>query len=243
MRHLSVVFLLVLSGFFINGAPAWAQGKDITIDGQVKIGVHKFKLENTSLYQFEVKAKSFVPSVSLTGGFIQNTADYFKERNTFRGLFFPPKSQEYTVIVNPNVFGADIPEGLLDYTLTLKTLVLDETPLLKKEDKLTENDPKYQKSFRKTGFKAYPVKMKAGMTYIIDMMRKGDNNKIDPYLYLEDPKGQVVANDDDGGGFPNARIMYRAMADGEYQVIASGLSDQSNYGDYALMVRTVKAEK
>jgi hypothetical protein len=31
--------------------------------------------------------------------------------------------------------------------------------------------PKYQQSFRKTGYKEYPVKMTAKKTYIIDMAR------------------------------------------------------------------------
>jgi hypothetical protein len=221
------------------------EAKDITIKGQVKLGVHKFTLENGSLYQFEVKAKGFLPGVSLLGNFVPNTADYFKERNIFRGLFMAPKSAEYTLTVTPNIdVGASPPEGLLDYTVTLKTMKLDETPLLKKEDKLTADDPKYQLSFNKAAFKAYPLKLKAGRTYVIDMVRSNPNdNKLDPYLYLENPMKNIIDSDDNSGGQLNARIMFRAKTDGEYRIIATSLSDQSAIGDYTLTVRTVKEGK
>ena len=226
--------------------PVLAQeDKDITIKGQVKLGVHKFNLENGSLYQFEVKAKGFLPGVSLLGSFLPNTADYFKERNTFRGLFMAPKSAEYILTVTPNIdVGASPPEGLLDYTVTLKSMKLDETPLLKKEDKLTADDPKYQLSFNKAAFKAYPLKMKAGRTYIIDMVRSNPNdNQLDPYLYLENPMKNIVDSNDNSGGNLNARIMYRASMDGEYRIIATAASDRMAIGAYTLTVRTVKEGK
>jgi hypothetical protein len=243
-------FLIVLAvgvWFFAGppSAPLAQEAKEITIKGKTQLGVHKFKLENTSLYQFEIKAKDFSPGVSLLGGgFMQNTADFFKERNTFRALYMPAKSAEYTLTITPSInFGEPPPEGLLDYTVTVKTMKLEELPLLSKKDKLTADDPKYQQSFNKGPFKAYPVKLKAGRTYIIDMVRVGDDNKIDPYLYLENPKKMVVAQDDDSGGFPNARIMFRAPTDGEYRIIATAYSDQKGIGDYTLTVRTVKEEK
>ena len=226
--------------------PVLAQeDKDITIKGQVKLGVHKFNLENGSLYQFEVTAKGFLPGVSLLGNFLPNTADYFKERNTFRGLFMAPKSAEYILTVTPNIdVGASPPEGLLDYTVTLKSMKLDETPLLKKEDKLTADDPKYQLSFNKAAFKAYPLKMKAGGTYIIDMVRSNPNdNQLDPYLYLENPMKNIVDSNDNSGGNLNARIMYRASMDGEYRIIATAASDRMAIGAYTLTVRTVKEGK
>jgi len=226
--------------------PVLAQeDKDTTIKGQVKLGVHKFNLENGSLYQFEIKAKGFLPGVSLLGNFLPNTADYFKERNTFRGLFMAPKSAEYILTVTPNIdVGASPPEGLLDYTVTLKSMKLDETPLLKKEDKLTADDPKYQLSFNKAAFKAYPLKMKAGRTYIIDMVRSNPNdNQLDPYLYLENPMKNIVDSNDNSGGNLNARIMYRASMGGEYRIIATAASDRMAIGAYTLTVRTVKEGK
>jgi hypothetical protein len=237
------IIALALGVSFFAGQ-AFGQDKDLVVEGQVKLGVHKFKLENTSLYQFEVKAKGFMPVVNLQGAFIQNTADFIREQDTFRGLYMPSKNGEYTIIVSPNTFVGKIPEGLLDYKVTLKTMKINETPVLKKDDKITADDERLAQAFRKTRFKAYTVKMTKGTTYIIDMVKAGGmDNKLNPYLILENPKKLMVAQDDDSGGFPNARIMYRALDDGEFRIIATGLSDFGGLGDYTLTVRTVKDNK
>lgn len=65
--------------------------------------------------------------------------------------------------------------------------------------------------------KIYPVSMKAGQLYSIDMV----SNALDSYLRLESPSGQPLAADDDGGGYPHARIVFPAQADGVYRVIAT----------------------
>jgi hypothetical protein len=246
MNHVRFAIPLCLAACFV-AAPslARAQEKDVVIEGQVKAGIHKFKLDNSTLYQIEVKGKNFLPNVYLQGTYMPSTIPFGKEPNTFRALIFPPKSAEYTLTILPNL-GFNLMEGLLDYTVTLRTMKLDETPLLKKEDKLTAEDPKYAnpQAFSKTHHKAYPIKMKAGQTYIIDMVaKKADGNKIDPYLHLEAPNKNILARDDDGGGYPNARIMFRATADGEHHIIAGALNDNSAIGEYTLTVRTVKDEK
>jgi len=245
MQNLRFAIVLSLVVCFV-GVPSLlrAQEKDVVIEGQVKLGVHKFMLENGSLYQFEIKAKDFSPSVSLSGAFLLNTAD-FKERNTFRASYFPSKSQEHTLVITPHVgLGDAAPAGLLDYTVTLKTMKLDETPLLKKEDKLAAEDPAYTQGFNRTHFKAYTIKMNKGRTYIIDMVRVNPaENRLDPYLFLEDADKKVVAQDDDSGGNLNARIVFRALADGEPRVIATGLNNMRDTGAYTLTVRTVKTEK
>ncbi len=91
-------------------------------------------------------------------------------------------------------------------------------PILTKEDKLSEDDPK-DKVLRRSFAKRYPVKLEAGKAYRIDMTSK----EIDSLLRLEDPSGKQVAIDDDSGegGYPNARIIYKPNEDGEYQVIAT----------------------
>jgi len=237
---LTACCLWLLAG---TSCPVSAQGtKDLTIDGQVKVGVHKLKMNGNSLYQIEVKGKGFVPNVNLQGHSVPNTISFGSEQNTFRGLFFPPKSAEYTLTVWPSMFNP--PEGLHDYTVTLKTMKFDGTPLVNKEDKLTADDPRYanpQLFGKTTHFKAYPINMKAGQLYIIDMVAsKVQGNKLDPYLYLEAPNKNILARDDDGGGFPNARIMFRAVVDGEHTIIASALWDLRGTGEYTLTVRVAK---
>src|SRR5262245_7898095 len=58
------------------------------------------------------------------------------------------------------------------------------------------NDKKHQ---------VYLFQMEAGKTYQIDMT----SNDFDSYLFLEDPNGKLLAEDDDGGGFPSAKIVIK----------------------------------
>jgi hypothetical protein len=89
---------------------------------------------------------------------------------------------------------------------------------LKVDGELTADDPKEGDRH----FKTYPFKMTAGKTYVIDMISKeGNPKKFDPYLRLLNPGGKKVAEDDDGGGFPNARIQYSATETGTYKIIAT----------------------
>ncbi|MBI3821717.1 MAG: hypothetical protein HY289_03445, partial [Planctomycetes bacterium] len=61
-------------------------------------------------------------------------------------------------------------------------------------------------------------------------------DKIDPYLILEDAKGNKVAEDDDGGGFPNAKIVFRCPTDGVYRIICTTFNP-SETGTFTLIVR------
>jgi len=247
---MKVRWLFVLSSVVVWCAAgpvcqASAQDKDVTVEGKVQLGIHKFKLDPAKFYQFEVKGKDFNPNVFfMDGGYMRNMADFFKERDTFRGLFSPSKNQEYALVVAPNVFGGGtVPEGPLTYTVTMKTMSFEEKPALEKEDKVSKDDPRYTDQFRKTPFKGYTLKLQKGKTYIIDMVRTNPGKEqLDPYLLLENPGKMVVAQDDDSGGSLNARIMYRANEDGEYRIIATGLSDFSSNGAYKLTVRTVREQ-
>ena len=58
--------------------------------------------------------------------------------------------------------------------------------------------------------KSFMVELTAGKTYMIQLNKKAGSD-IDPYLKLLDPTGKQVAQDDDGGGDLNARIVYTPM--------------------------------
>jgi HEAT repeat protein len=75
----------------------------------------------------------------------------------------------------------------------------------------------------------YP--MKKGQTYTIDLISQWDN-----FLRLENAQGQQLAQDDDSGGFPNARIIFAAPADGWYRIIVTSFAPAAN-GPYTLKVR------
>ncbi len=85
--------------------------------------------------------------------------------------------------------------------------------------------------------KSYNVQLKANHTYTIDL-RSGDKtgNNLDTFLRLESPEGKELAQDDDGGGFPHARISYRPIKDGDYRIIATSFKEKQT-GDFRLTVR------
>jgi len=104
---------------------------------------------------------------------------------------------------------------------------------LKVEDQLTADDP--QDTVRKGSHnKVHTFKMTAGKTYVIDMITRSPG--FDPYLRLEDAAGKQLAEDDDGGGFPNARITFKAERGGEYKIIATTFG-KGMTGKYLLTVR------
>jgi thiol-disulfide isomerase/thioredoxin len=111
--------------------------------------------------------------------------------------------------------------------------------LLRVPGKLTKEDP--TDSVRKGSHaRTHKFKMEAGKVYQIDLVsREGQPEKFDPYLRLEDPSGRQVAADDDGGGFPNARILYVADKAGTYKIIATTLP-AGQTGKYLLTVKEVQ---
>jgi hypothetical protein len=79
--------------------------------------------------------------------------------------------------------------------------------------------------------RTFQVRMQRGRTYVIDMV----STQIDPFLRLENPTGQHIAQDDDSGGFPNARITFLAPEDGLYRIVATSFAPAT--GGFSLMVR------
>ena len=80
----------------------------------------------------------------------------------------------------------------------------------------------------------FQVRLKAGVTYVIDMVSP-DQKALDPYLFLRDEKGNTLAEDDDSGGGLNARISFRITADGIYRIRATSFNN--GRGDFTLTVR------
>ena len=100
-RHPMVVaFALVLSAL-ARPASVGAQEKPVELSGEIKIGVHKLKLEEGIAYEIEVKGKDFTPNVNIVGSFLANNVKFGEDRNTFRALFFPMKTNEYVLTVLP----------------------------------------------------------------------------------------------------------------------------------------------
>src|SRR5262249_34722956 len=83
------------------------------------------------------------------------------------------------------------------------------------------------------GTTVHNVNLEAGKTYTIRL--KTLQMGYDPYLWLSNPQGQVVAQDDDGDGFPNSKIVFTAPAGGQYQLKCGSFMNASG-GQYQLTV-------
>ena len=80
--------------------------------------------------------------------------------------------------------------------------------------------------------KTYTYKMIEGRNYQLDMKSKA----LDSYLRLEDPNGTNIAQDDDSGGFPDARIIIRAPKTGDYTIVCTTFAAGAT-GKFTLIVK------
>jgi hypothetical protein len=222
----------VLAGFaLLSPGPIGAQ----EFKGQIKIGIHKAKLEAGKVYSVVLASKcsdAAFPLVEVHPGHL--TILFGNSTREDVNFFIPPKADEYSFyVVSPL---GPIMEDVIDYTLTIKPVKEAEKPVLQEKVTIDAKDPIYPP--RKARFKAFAIQVKAGHCYIIDLIKTG---KEDPYLYLEDADKKIVAEDDDSGGDLNSRIVYRATKDGAFRVIATTLDD--TVGVMNLTVRMVPLKK
>lgn len=99
-------------------------------------------------------------------------------------------------------------------------VTLNFPSILSDNDTLSEGTPEIRYDYEGT----------AGQEIIIDMRAAAEG--VDPLLQLLDPSGAEIARDDDGGGFPNARIQITLPVDGTYTIVAGVFG--SNYGPYEI---------
>src|SRR5262245_20004912 len=113
--------------------------------------------------------------------------------------------------------------------------VLEVGKDLKVEAKISDDDRRFDFSIDfggksidlKMQAKVYSVKLEAGRKYTITM--DTDVDDFDPFLVVHDPKGNVVAFDDDSGGNLNAKLNYYPAKDGTYKVYAAALRGTGTY--------------
>jgi serine protease Do len=82
-------------------------------------------------------------------------------------------------------------------------------------------------------FDAYTFEGKAGQQVVIEM----NSNEVDAFLILLAPDGRNLAQDDDGGGSSNARVVTSLPVDGTYMVLANSYGPGET-GRYNLRVAT-----
>src|SRR5207253_815216 len=83
------------------------------------------------------------------------------------------------------------------------------------------------------GTTMHTTELKAGTSYTITLNTL--TNGYDPYLWLYDPNGQLVAQDDDSGGFPNAKIVYTPTVNGKF-MLKCGSFGMASGGQYELAI-------
>jgi hypothetical protein len=222
-----------------------ARAGDKGLDVKGEISSHPVKMEAGKLYQIRAEGAGFLPMLTINPGFFR-IAPPPAARNATTQFFLPTETRQYRLYVTPNFGFGRVPDGALEYKLTVMRIPMSKKPVLKEEGKLTAADPAYENKtalMKRAHHKPYKVNLEAGQFYIIDMRHKGKRgfDNLDPFLYLEDSDGKVVEADDDGGGFPDARIVIRPTKSGEYRIIATGVGEA--LGEYTLTVRRQLKEK
>ena len=96
-------------------------------------------------------------------------------------------------------------------------------------DALNQNDAAYMGR----NHKLFVVEMEAGKNYQIDMV----STAFDSYLFFESPGKQLLAQDDDSNGYPDARIIHKATENGKFRVIASHFGNLAVGGQFTITIR------
>src|SRR5262249_29622270 len=97
-------------------------------------------------------------------------------------------------------------------------------------------DPPYNgQKIQHKNHKLFLFPIEQGKTYQIDMESKA----FDSYLYLENPGGAYLKEDDDSGGNLNARILHKANKTGKHRIIATHFDGK--LGQFTLTIRQTEA--
>jgi hypothetical protein len=85
----------------------------------------------------------------------------------------------------------------------------------------------------------HELDMTAARTYVVDL----ESAAFDAFLRLEDAAGQKLAeNDDVSKDNTNARIIFRAPADGVFRLVATSFQERGT-GHYTLQIRELVEKK
>jgi hypothetical protein len=187
---------------------------------------YTFRMEKDKSYQIDLYSRTFRPFLRLensNGNAVATDFDQFGQGGPATIIHRASKTEDFQIVattINPNAVGK--------FTVTVKELTGKEgAPIELKFEKgrgvfqgnLGQADPRYAGKIHKL----FIVKMEQGKTYQIDHMSRD----FDAYLYLQDPNGTVLAQDDDGGEGLNSRIIHRANKTGEFRIVATSLGGRS----------------
>ncbi len=107
--------------------------------------------------------------------------------------------------------------------------------VFEKKDVLANGDP-LDTVQKNSHAKIYTFRMKAGSNYTLDLISSDKSGKkLDTFLRLENAQGKELAQDDDGGGFPHSRIVFKAIRDDDYKIVATSF-EANQTGPFTLKV-------
>ncbi len=214
--------------------------KDVIVNGELinadlKDKVHTqsfaksftFKMEKGNSYQIEMGSAAFLPLLRLEDSSGNQIAQAFDQVGNRRAILLhqPTKTGDYQIVATTLNAGAT---G--KFLLVIKDA--SANLVLSVNDKLNQNDKAYAGAGNKK-HKLFFVNLEEGKTYQIDMQSKD----FDSYLFFESPEGKLLAQDDDGGGYPSARIVHKAAKTGKYRVITTYFGGGGNLGEFNLTIR------
>ncbi len=199
--------------------------------------VHTFKMVAGASYILELTSAQFetllvvetAAKINLARGFDRGGG--LGSRINFRAN----RNEEHRFIVTslkPNATG--------DYTLRIRQMAAPVVPkgpnpaldksveVFSHKGQLDAKDPLLMGKH----FKVHAFKMVAGATYIIDLK----SAQFDTFLRLESAAKAILAQDDDGGGGLDSRIVFRAQRDEEYRIIVTSYPPNAT-GEYSLAIR------
>jgi thiol-disulfide isomerase/thioredoxin len=209
--------------------------------------VYKIKLTEGKSYQIDLKSMDFDAVLRLEDADGKQVAfnDDFELGKSLdsRIVYKATKTEEYKIIATcldqkTGKFTLTVVEAVGGASASIfkgnATELKDKDGKGRYEGELTDKDPVVRNHY----YKVFTFKMEEGKTYRIDHM----SDDIDAYLFLEDPDGITLAQDDDGGDGLNSRIIHLAKKTGLYRIIPTTLPPNKT-GKFILEVKAASADE
>jgi hypothetical protein len=213
----------------------------IIFKGDVKPISHAFKWTAGQKYMIDLKAKNFQPIVGLRQG--QNPNLLMNQGSNSYNATTKEYQVSFTYVAGANdVYHLEVARngnvagsGPEEYTLSVSMPKL----ILTKAEQLNLNDPVYPNR-PNCRFKAYTVRLRAGVSYLIELDATANN--FNPFLYLEDGGGKILMSNYAGGGSGfKSRITYQPTQTGDFKLVATSLSPNQQ-GQFTLSVAEAVTE-
>lgn len=196
-----------------------------------------FKMEKDKGYQLQLTSQAFPPYLRLENASGQISAAGAARFDPVGGqsaflVHRPGKTEDFEIVVT-----SQFANRTGKFSLTIKELTGDEgKPIeLKLQNGqvvyngvIAPSDPRYNGN---KIHKMFIVQLEKGSTYQIDHSSKA----MDAYLYLLDPNGRILDQNDDFVGL-DSRINHRAAETGKYRVVATSLGGSST-GQFTFTIR------